>query len=297
MSLDGARIFHVNVNCSDLDRSRAFYVDGLGLALGTRTTVDHAQPGTAFGLGRARWDAWILLGPDGYDGGAIDLLEWIEPAPTGVVAEKINTSGFQRLGVRVPDLDVVLARVGDRSWSGVRAHTLPDGRRLRIAFVDDPDGTAIELVEGGGPALTFVSIVCTDLERSIACYCALGFRVVARFSNENEDGAHLRLDGAVATDEVVLAAPGGGDVTLLLVGFRTPAAVSQARRPANALGMWRLALLVNNVDRAVASLARAGLEPISKPVEMEMGDELPVLRFVCARGLDGEVVELIESPA
>ena len=30
MALDGARLFHVNVNCSNLERSRRFYTEVLG---------------------------------------------------------------------------------------------------------------------------------------------------------------------------------------------------------------------------------------------------------------------------
>jgi len=67
MALTDGRLFHVNVNCSDLERSRRFYVDGLGLTAGARTATEEAQPGAAFGLDRARWDAWILLGPNGFD--------------------------------------------------------------------------------------------------------------------------------------------------------------------------------------------------------------------------------------
>lgn len=296
MSLDPARIFHVNVNCSNLERSRAFYVDSLGLSLGVRTTVDHPQPGAGFGLERAQWDAWILLGPNGYDGGAIDLLEWIEPVPAGRVPERGNIAGFQRLGVRVPDLDAVLDRVGERSRDDVRVHARPDGREVRIVHVGDPDGTPIELVEGGGPALAFVAVACADLDRSIACYRALGFRELARFSSENDDGGSLRVEGPVAVDEVMLSPPGGGEVTVILVGFRTPPVESRERRPANALGIWRLALLVPEVAAARASLVASGMEPISEPVEMEMGESLPNLRFVCARGPDGEVIELIEAP-
>ena len=63
--LDDARLFHVNVNCSDLERSRRFYTEGLGLAIGAHTAPETTQPGAAFGLDRARWDASILLGPRG----------------------------------------------------------------------------------------------------------------------------------------------------------------------------------------------------------------------------------------
>src|SRR5437773_1136242 len=108
--LEGARIFHVNVNCSDLARSRAFYVDGCGLGEGVRTTPEQAQSGAAFGLDRARWDAWILVGPNGFDGGAIDLLEWQEPAPTGTAPTALYETGFQRVGVQVANLDDTLER-------------------------------------------------------------------------------------------------------------------------------------------------------------------------------------------
>ena len=74
-SMHDARIFHVNVNCTDLERSRRFYADALGLDAAVRTTPDRAQPGAAFGLDTARWDAWVLVGANGFDGGAVDLLE------------------------------------------------------------------------------------------------------------------------------------------------------------------------------------------------------------------------------
>src|SRR4051812_31892018 len=109
--LDDARIFHVNVNCSDLARSRAFYVDTCGLAEGVRTTPDVAQSGAAFGLGAARWDAWILVGAAGFDGGAIDLLEWQEPRPTGR-APGPDEPGFNRIVVAVAP-EVGPARVSD----------------------------------------------------------------------------------------------------------------------------------------------------------------------------------------
>ena len=43
-------------------------------------------------------------------------------------------------------------------------------------MVGDPDGTAIELIEGGPAALSFVAITCADLERSRDFYGSLGFR-------------------------------------------------------------------------------------------------------------------------
>jgi catechol 2,3-dioxygenase-like lactoylglutathione lyase family enzyme len=299
MPLHDARLFHVNVNCSDLERSRRFYTEGIGLEIGARTAPEMAQPGAAFGLDRARWDASILLGPRGYDGGTIDLLQWHEPAPVGAPPTRLFETGFQRLGLRVPELDDALVRVDDLGgsvWSEPVTHTLPAGGEIRITMVSDPDGTAIELIEGGAAALSFVAITCGDLERSLDFYSALGFRQVARYPSENADGSHLHVTGAVAMDEIVLAAPGGGEVLFILVGFRVPICERKSARTANTLGMWRTAFLIADVDKAVAELARLDVATISAPVDMAMGPGLPNLRFVCFRGPDDEVVELIEQP-
>jgi catechol 2,3-dioxygenase-like lactoylglutathione lyase family enzyme len=299
MSLDGARLFHVNVNCSDLEVSRRFYTDGLGLTIGAHTAPEVAQPGAAFGLDRARWDASILLGPRGYDGGAIDLLQWHEPTPVGAPPARIVENGFQRLGLTVPDLDATIERVralGGVVWSEPFGHALEGGGEIRLVLVGDPDGAAIELIEGGPTALAFVAIACADLDASLSFYLALGFREVARYPSENPDGSHLRIDGPVAMDEIVLAAPGAGEVLVMLVRFRTPPSTSAAPRAANTLGMWRAAFLVTDLDAAVAELARRAIATISQPVEMAMGPGLPTLRFVCFRGPDNEVLELIEQP-
>ena len=233
--LDGARIFHVNVNCSDLARSRAFYVEGCGLTEGVRTTPETTQSGAAFGLGRARWDAWILVGAAGFDGGAIDLLQWQEPPPAARPPAALFEAGFQRIGLLVPDLDVVIANapaLGGVVWSEPVVHELADGGRVRLVLMSDPDGVAVELVEGDTNRLSFVGVTCSDLERSLAFYRTLGFRELARFPSARDSAPHLRVDGPMSMLEVLLRAPGPGDVHLMLVGFDQPAVerLAPARR-------------------------------------------------------------------
>ena len=298
--LEGARIFHVNVNCRDLDRSRAFYVDGCGLRDGVRTTPEQAQSGTAFGLDRARWDAWILVGAQGFEGGAIDLLEWQEPAPAGGAPNALHDAGFQRIGLLVTDIEAAIASAtanGGVAWSEPLVHEIPSGGTVRIVLMSDPDGVALELIEGNANRLSFVSVTCRNLERSVAYYQQLGFRELARFPSTNESASHLRVDGPVAMNEVLMRAPGGGDVHFMLVGFARPAVVRGDRRPANTVGMWRMALIVPGLDDAVTALRAAEVELVSEPQSMSMGAGLPELRFVCFRGPDDEVIELIEQPA
>jgi catechol 2,3-dioxygenase-like lactoylglutathione lyase family enzyme len=298
VTFDAARIFHVNLNCSNLERSRAFWVEAIGLTEGVRTAPETPQPGAAFGLDRAWWDAWILIGTRAFEGGAIDLLEWREPAPSRVPPRPYHQCGFQRVGIRVPDLDAAIARLAPRdgtAWSAPIVHVTGD-RRIRIVHASDPDGIALELVEGGGPDLSFVSVVCADLARSIAWYEGLGFQVRARFPSESADGSHLHLTGPVAAEEVMLVPGGGGTVRLLLAGFRAPAAVAPAPRTLAALGIARAALLVPDLDACIATLERLGIRLLSAPVAMAMGPGLPELRFVCFAGPDGEILELIEQP-
>jgi catechol 2,3-dioxygenase-like lactoylglutathione lyase family enzyme len=238
------------------------------------------------------------VGASGFDGGAIDLLEWQEPAPEGTAPTALFESGFQRIGVYVRDLDLAMAKIaalGGAVWSEPNTHDVPDGTQVRLVFVSDPDGTAIELIEGHAARLSFVGVTCHDLERSVAFYRGLGFRELARFASTSESGAHLHVDGPVAMTEVMMDAPGRGEVRLMLAGFDEPVVRRTAPRPANALGMWRSALLLPELDPAVDALRSAGIELLSAPQSMAMGPGLPVLRFVCLRGPDHEVIELIET--
>jgi catechol 2,3-dioxygenase-like lactoylglutathione lyase family enzyme len=297
--LADGRIFHVNVNCSDLDRSRRFYVDGIGLTEGVRTAAGHAQPGAAFGFDRARWDAWILLGPRGYGGAAIDLLEWQEPRPRDAPPARFEACGFQRLGLVVPDLDATLNRVRERGgaiWSDPFTHTVAGGGEIRLVMANDPDGTPLELIEGDAASVTFVAVACADLDRSIAFYRELGFRDVARFPSSNDDGTHLRIAGAVEMEEVLLRAPTKSEMSIMLVGFSTPRPLPAEALPANTIGMWRTALLVTDIDAAYGELGRLGITTLSAPTTLAMGPGLPELRFLCFAGPDGEMLELIEQP-
>jgi catechol 2,3-dioxygenase-like lactoylglutathione lyase family enzyme len=301
MLLDGATIFHVNVNCVDLERSLQFYRDGLGLSEATRTAPLAVQNGTAFGLDAALWDAWILVGDRGFSGGAVDLLQWIQPEPVDSPPRSLCETGWQRIGVMVPDIHAASAaavRHGGVAWSEPFDTGDTEGAgSLQLCFVSDPDGTTVELINAGiGPRLAFIGMTCANLERSVSFYTQLGFRETLRVDASRPTGDHLRIAGPVAMHEVLMAAP-SGDVALLLAGFTVPSGRIVEPRPANAVGMWRVAMLIDDLDAAYAGLELANIPILSAPVSMLMGPGLPELRFVCFRGPDGEVVELIERPA
>jgi catechol 2,3-dioxygenase-like lactoylglutathione lyase family enzyme len=142
------RVFHVNVNCSDLTRALGFYRDRVGLRTVAHTQPTHPQPGEAFGLESAQWEAWILAGSSGLDGVALDVLEWLCPPPRHA-AERGGWS---------------VLRLGAAS-----ATALP------VATQRDPDDTVVEIVDTDDARVAGVVLACSDPAASSAfCRDVLG---------------------------------------------------------------------------------------------------------------------------
>jgi len=322
VALAVTRVFHCNVNCSDLERSLAFYRDVLGLTQGAHTRPESPQDGAAFGLPQAQWDAWILTagggfadrqrrsrrsssatnggGDGGYDGAALDLLEWQQPEPIGTPYAPANHVGFTRLGLVTSDLDAAydrLQRAGADCFGPPHEIGLEGAPPVRALVCTDPDGTMVELVAGTRDRLAFVAASCRDLERSVAFYRdVLGLRELARFAPGPQSGAGLRLDGEVEWEMAYL--DDGAGFAVDLTQWRRPEAVPEPAYPsANHLGIFRMALLVDDIDAAHAELARLGVTCLSGPATLDMGPGIPPLRALLFPDPDGAMLELIEPPA
>ena len=124
------RILHTMLRVGDLNRSVAFYTDVLGMKL-LRTTDRPEQKYTlAFvGYGDESQGAVLELtynyGVDRYDLGA----------------------GFGHVAVEVPDAAKACAAVRAKGGSVTRDAGPVKGGTTVIAFVQDPDGYKIELIE------------------------------------------------------------------------------------------------------------------------------------------------------
>jgi glyoxylase I family protein len=301
MAIGVSRVFHVNVNCSNLERSLAFYRDLLGLTQGAHTVPAAPQPGGAFGLDEAQWDAWILSDARGFDGVAIDLLEWQVPPPTRAPYPAANHLGFQRLGFATTDLDGAYARL---TAAGVDCFGPPhdvdvggtDG--LRAFVCTDPDGTAIELVSGDANRLAFLAITCSDLERSTAFYRdVLGFNALARFAPGPRDESALRLGAEAEWEMSYLDDPRHSfSFGIDLMQWKRPKSEGSPYAAANNLGIYRMALFTDDIDRDHDELQSHGVRCVSPPALLEMGPGLPELRALLFPDPDGAMLELIESP-
>jgi catechol 2,3-dioxygenase-like lactoylglutathione lyase family enzyme len=248
MAIAASRVFHVNVNCSVLDRSLAFYRDALGLVPGARTTPAGPQPGEAFGLDVAQWDAFMMTGTDGMAAPVVDLLEWKVPRPAGRPPTSPSSHGFTTLHVTTPETT--------------------DEHVVR-----DPDGTLVHVRPGDAVTVTGVTLGSSDTERTLAFLVdVLGFAA----------------DGVRATDRA-----GAFAVELVESGARTDG--DDASR-ANHLGIFRVALMTDDLARDYQTLCAAGVRCYSPPETLDMGPGLPELRALFFAGPDGATFELIETP-
>jgi len=301
MGIGVTRVFHLNVNCSQLERSLHFYQDLLGLRQGAHT-VSPDQDGAAFGLERAAWDAWMMLDERGYEGAVVDLLEWQAPAPAASGAAAANRLGFARLGFTTADLDATHARMSadvDARPTEPHAVTMEGAPTMRTFVVADPDGTQIELLGGDATRFSFVVLNCSDLERSIAFYSeVLGFHPRVRFAPGPRDESALGLGPGSEWEMAYLDDPRGtGAFAIDLVQWHVPPPTGAPSREANRLGPFRLALSTDDIDAAHAALLEHGVACWSAPAELDMGPGLPPLRALLFDDPDGAVLELIETPA
>ena len=102
----------------------------------------------------------------------------------------------------------------------------------------------------------------------------------------------MEWKGAVLDD----GRPDAGFHVLLVetMTHRPPGVPYQA---ANHLGIFRLAMLTDDLDGDYALLHGAGVHCWSEPARLTMGPGLPDLRALFFADPDGVTLELIESPA
>ena len=124
------RILHTMIRVSDLDRSLAFYTEVLGMRVLRRTDYPEGRFTLAFvGYGEESQGAVIEL-TFNWDTSAYEL-----------------GNGFGHIALEVPDAYAACAEIKKRGGRVTReAGPMKHGTTV-IAFVEDPDGYKIELIE------------------------------------------------------------------------------------------------------------------------------------------------------
>lgn len=297
MPIAPSRIYHVNVNCSDLDRSLAFYTDLVGLSPATRTVPADPQPGDAFGLEQVQWDAWILKGDSGYESPVLDLLEWAVPPPQGEPAADPVATGFNRLGFTTPDLGAMhdrLTSAGVEVWSAPTTLEFERGGGTRLFVCRDPDGTLLEFVEGTDTHLSHIVVNCADLDASRRYYTdVIGLTPHDEARASSQSGLIFGIDQSISIEVARFRDP-ASEFIVELHGWISPPPAQQPIRKPNDLGIFRMAWVTGDIDRDYAALDDAGVTCYSPPAGLEMGPGIPPLRALFWGDPDGACLELIQ---
>ena len=141
-------IDHVSVTCASIERSLTFYRDGLGLAVLQRGVETDERIGVVLGLPGARLRfADLALG----DGSVVELLEYESPLGRALRPQP-NDPGAGHIALVVDDVDEALRCLRSHGFPSRSSPVLlddHDGRwkDVRIAYVHDPDGFIIELIQ------------------------------------------------------------------------------------------------------------------------------------------------------
>lgn len=154
--LNTLQMFHININCSDFDRSRAFYE-----LIGFRPLLDFGADQDLRTFGE-RGIGKVLGLPDDADGRAmlfalgdnprstrLDLIEWKQPRSGPRQRENLTKLGLARICLKVKDCDAIYRRL---CGAGFESYTPPTrielGGSYQIVFCcEDPDGTVMEFME------------------------------------------------------------------------------------------------------------------------------------------------------
>jgi len=143
------RIFHFNINCTNIERSLAFYqVLGFKVVLDFRTGMTSKEMADAFGMRTADLKGVHLRLGEAADATRIDLLEFTDPPPTGQPYPHLYHTGIARMCLKTTNIE---RDYRDLSGKGIRFLSEPKklpGTSVSIACFKDSDGTFVELLEG-----------------------------------------------------------------------------------------------------------------------------------------------------
>jgi glyoxylase I family protein len=143
------RIFHFNINCTDIDRAVEFYqLFGFKVILDFRDGMASKEMADAFGMQTANLKGVHLRIGDAPDATRIDLLQFTDPPPAGQPYPHLHHTGIARMCLHTTDIE---RDYRELSAKGVKFLTEPKklpGTSVSIVCCKDPDGTFVELLEG-----------------------------------------------------------------------------------------------------------------------------------------------------
>jgi glyoxylase I family protein len=143
------RVFHFNINCTNLERTVPFYeMLGFKVILDFRGGMKSKEMAEAFGLPVADLKGVHLRIGDDEEATRIDLLEFVAPPPEGQPYPALNCTGVARVCLRTKGIWRVYENLKAKGIKFLSEPKKLPGTEVTIVCFKDPDGIFVELLEG-----------------------------------------------------------------------------------------------------------------------------------------------------
>jgi len=302
--------FHFATHTADFDKARAFY-RAIGYTEGTggfplTNTHQMARALGMFDLCQYELVKGEVIALPGSPGANIDLLQFKTPFNPDPPYELPNHLGMAYAALHTTDLD---ADVGYLRSLGAELLSEPYGEvGSRYVFFRDPEGVLYKLFETAAPqpdaskamhltGMPYIGINVSDLDRSLEVYRKFGYTSVTPLTQTEgslEEARAWGLDQPFQIRGADIAIERGDHHVLRLVQWLTPFDPEPAYPPPiNHIGINRIALMVPDVDRAVAILKAQGVPFLSEPAPCCTGTGEDTTAIVHAIDPDGVFLELV----
>lgn len=276
----GKSLFYT-INVSDLDRAVDFYEKVYPV---TRAEVMNGPVQAFRGLGirRGQFKARVMRDSQPFQGGAILLVQWLDPTPVGKPYAEANHVGWYREHANASQTgqqaryEAALA-AGGRPYGPPSAIAIRDDLTIYSFALRDPDGTTLEWVgpvdptpNGKPDTLAGPNVNCTDIVRSYNFYKnVLGLDLQTRLNPSNAQpasngslGDAIRTPGGrlytgdVDFDATIMIPRTDGRNSVDLLEWQIPGAYGKPYRHANNLGAVNLTWEVNDIQVVYKKLQR-----------------------------------------
>ena len=303
---------HIGLGVSDIERSSAFYRKTLGFRLKINDHEEemHQMVPVIGELCRMR----VIMAINLSGGAAIELVQHTGSKPLPLPEARWGDIGFLAMGVKAYRLDEVVRILKERGADFVTPIMDVEaggGETWRSAFIRDPDGLPVELLEtaelrkaGGKPrtgGFSHVAIGVSDMEKAVPFYRdILGYDSMVFDRDEHPEGLE-EVTGGVRHRSVMLKRSRvprgglpveGGMVMLVQARGLEVKPLFEGRRWGD-VGIMEMALDVERIHQAYAEAVKGGAAEFCEPTYMDMGSG-SVGYFSYVKDPDGNTVELVE---
>lgn len=301
---------HFATHTPDFDRARAFYrqLGYTGGVSGFPLTNTHVMARALGMFDVCQYElvkGEVIALPGSLNTANIDLLQFKTPFDGRPPYALPNHLGAAYSALLTTDLARDVAFMKSQ---GVKFLTEPYGiAGDRFVFFRDPDGVLFKLVETAPPhgdaqanmhliAMPYVGINVKNIAASLKYYRAFGYTDVKPFEQKGtlEEARAYGLDKPFHVKGADVSLGHGDHHVLRLTQWLSPYNPEPANpAPINRIGIQRIALLVANLDRAVAILKRQGVTFLSEIAPCCSGTADDQTGIVHAIDPDGVYLELV----